>query len=135
MLDTPLFFSHPTPHTQPLFEACCYPVRRGSLSSDSTTLFYRLQELGLDRSQIATFLAHPDLRNILGRVVGSKPSIVDSLIQIIGDSPNLLLMNPAGIVFGPNASLNVPGSFKPTRLTAFALLKANSACKNYYDLE
>ncbi|MEG4409193.1 CHAT domain-containing protein, partial [Microcoleus sp. MON2_D5] len=58
-----------------------------------------------------------NIRNILGRVVGGDASYINGLIQVIGGSSNLFLMNPAGIVFGSNAQLNVPGSFLATTAT------------------
>jgi hypothetical protein len=40
--------------------------------------------------------------------VGGDASYINGLIQVIGGNSNLFLMNPAGIVFGSNAQLNVP---------------------------
>ncbi|MEG4202275.1 two-partner secretion domain-containing protein, partial [Microcoleus sp. Pol12A5] len=50
-------------------------------------------------------------------VVGGDASYINGLIQVIGGNSNLFLMNPAGIVFGSNAQLNVPGSFLATTAT------------------
>ncbi|WP_421655239.1 CHAT domain-containing protein [Leptothermofonsia sp. ETS-13] len=77
-------------------------------------LFHSFQRFGLDAGQIANFLSNPSVQNILGRVTGGDASIINGLIQVTGSNANLYLMNPAGIVFGPNARLNVPGSFIAT---------------------
>jgi large exoprotein involved in heme utilization and adhesion len=50
-------------------------------------------------------------------VVGGNPSLINGLIQVTGGTPNLYLMNPAGIVFGENAQLNVPADFIATTAT------------------
>ncbi|WP_204104190.1 MULTISPECIES: CHAT domain-containing protein, partial [Spirulina sp. CCY15215] len=70
---------------------------------------------------IANFLSAPEIRNILSRVVGGNPSLINGLIQVTGGNSNLFLMNPAGIVFGNNASLNVPGDFTATTATGIGL--------------
>ncbi len=92
-------------------------ISGGSRSSDGANLFHSFERFNLNTQEIANFLATPDLRNILGRVVGGDPSRIDGLIQVSGGSPNLFLMNPAGLVFGPNARLNVPASFTATTAT------------------
>ncbi|HEY9604208.1 MAG TPA: CHAT domain-containing protein, partial [Allocoleopsis sp.] len=51
---------------------------------------------------------------ILGRVIGGNPTLINGLIQVTGGNANLYLMNPAGIVFGANAQLNVPAAFMAT---------------------
>ncbi|MGA7937115.1 MAG: glycosyltransferase, partial [Kovacikia sp.] len=80
-------------------------------------LFHSFLQFGLTQEQIANFLANPSVQNILGRVTGGEASVINGLIRVTGGAPNLYLMNPAGIVFGPNASLNVPGSFTATTAT------------------
>ncbi|MEQ9355494.1 CHAT domain-containing protein [Coleofasciculus chthonoplastes] len=94
-----------------------FDIQGGSLSNDGANLFHSFQELGINSEQIANFMATPDLRNILGRVIGENPSIIDGLIQVTGGTANLYLMNPAGIIFGANAQLNVPANFTATTAT------------------
>lgn len=91
-----------------------YNISGGSLSNDGANLFHSFQEFGLSQGEIANFLANPQLQNILGRVTGGNASIIDGVLQISGGNPNLYLMNPSGIIFGPNASLNLPASFTAT---------------------
>jgi filamentous hemagglutinin family protein len=94
-----------------------FNIQGGSLSSDRANLFHSFEKFGLDAGQIANFLSKPEIRNILGRVQGGDPSIINGLIQVTGGNSNLFLMNPAGIIFGANAQLNVPASFTATTAT------------------
>ena len=80
-------------------------------------LFHSFQQFGLSDGQIANFVSNPQIQNILGRVTGGNASIINGLIQVTGGNSNLYLMNPAGIVFGAGASLNVPASFTATTAT------------------
>jgi len=91
-----------------------FDVSGGSLSGDGTNLFHSFQQLGLNAGEIANFLSNPQIQNILGRVVGGDASVIDGTIQVSGGTSNLYLLNPAGMVFGPNAGLNVPASFTAT---------------------
>ena len=92
-------------------------ISNGTLGGDRTNLFHSFETFGLSEGQIANFLSNPEIRNILGRVVGGDASIINGLIQVTGGNSNLFLMNPAGIVFGSGASLNVPASFTATTAT------------------
>ncbi|MEQ8999370.1 MAG: CHAT domain-containing protein [Coleofasciculus sp. B1-GNL1-01] len=94
-----------------------FNIDGGTLSGDRENLFHSFQDFGLSAGEIANFISNPEIRNILGRVVSGEASIINGLIQVTGGNSNLFLMNPAGIVFGANASLNVPASFTATTAT------------------
>jgi len=91
-----------------------FDITGGTTSGDGSNLFHSFQQFGLNAGQIAQFLSNPGIRNILGRVVGGDVSVINGLIQVTGGNSNLFLMNPAGLIFGPSASLNVPGAFTAT---------------------
>ncbi|MFB8795541.1 MAG: CHAT domain-containing protein [Microcoleus sp.] len=94
-----------------------YDIGGGSLSGDGANLFHSFQRFGLNQGQVANFLTNPAIHNILGRISGGDASLINGLITVTGGNSNLFLINPAGIVFGPNASLNVPGAFTATTAT------------------
>ncbi|NEO85355.1 MAG: CHAT domain-containing protein [Spirulina sp. SIO3F2] len=95
-----------------------YHIQGGTQAG--ANLFHSFQAFGLNAGEIANFLSNSSVTNILGRVTGGDPSIINGLIQVTGASSNLYLMNPAGIVFGPQASLNVMGDFTATTATGIA---------------
>ncbi|NJK74139.1 MAG: filamentous hemagglutinin N-terminal domain-containing protein [Microcoleus sp. SU_5_6] len=94
-----------------------FNINGGRQSGDGANLFHSFQQFGLTQGQTANFISNPNLRNILGRVVGGDASIINGLIQVTGGNSNLFLMNPAGIVFGTNSRLNVPAAFTATTAT------------------
>ncbi|MEG4829285.1 filamentous hemagglutinin N-terminal domain-containing protein, partial [Microcoleus sp. F8-D3] len=94
-----------------------YDISGGALGGDGANLFHSFTQFGLSEAQTANFLTNPNIQNILGRITGGNPSLINGLIQVTGGNSNLFLMNPAGMIFGPNASLNVPGSFNATTAT------------------
>ncbi|KGF72768.1 hypothetical protein DO97_05435 [Neosynechococcus sphagnicola sy1] len=91
-----------------------YNISGGSLSGDGHNLFQSFRDFNLNPNEIANFLSTPAIQNILGRVNGGNPSIINGLIQVTGSNANLYLLNPSGIIFGSNAALNVPAAFTAT---------------------
>jgi len=93
-----------------------YQIEGGTVAGSN--LFHSFQQFGLTAAEVAAFLADPTTQNIFARVIGGDPSQINGLLTVLGGSPNFYLMNPAGIVFGANARLDVPGSFVATTATA-----------------
>ncbi|RMH74900.1 MAG: filamentous hemagglutinin N-terminal domain-containing protein [Cyanobacteria bacterium J007] len=91
-----------------------FEISGGDRSNSGTNLFHSFEQFGLTEGQIATFVSHPDILNIFSRVTGGDPSVINGLIQVTGGDSNLFLVNPAGIIFGSQARLDVPASFTAT---------------------
>jgi filamentous hemagglutinin family protein len=96
-------------------------ITGGTLSGDNSNLFHSFSQFGLSAEQTANFVSNPNINNILGRVTGGNASVINGLIQVTGGNSNLYLVNPAGIIFGGNAQLNVPASFTATTATGVGL--------------
>ncbi len=94
-----------------------FNINGGSSSSNSQNLFHSFQDFNVTEGQTVNFNSTPETKNILGRVVGGNASYINGLIQVLGSNANLFLMNPAGIVFGLNSSLNIPADLTVTTAT------------------
>lgn len=73
-------------------------------------LFHSFEEFGVLSGRGAYFANPAGVNNILTRVTGSQPSEIFGRLGVLGTA-NLFLLNPNGIVFGTQASLDVTGSF------------------------
>lgn len=91
-----------------------YTITGGSASADQQNLFHSFTEFNLLNGESATFITDPTVLNILGRINGNNPAWIDGLLQVSGSNANLFLINPSGILFGPNAVLNLQGNFVAT---------------------
>jgi len=75
-----------------------------------SSLFHSFGEFNIGEGRGAYFENPSGITNIFSRVTGGNRSNILGTLGVLGNA-NLFLINPKGIVFGPNARLDVRGSF------------------------
>jgi len=74
-------------------------------------LFHSFEKFNINTDEIATFSGPANISNVISRVTGGNFSNIDGTIRSTIPNADMYLINPAGIVFGKNAVLDVQGSF------------------------
>jgi filamentous hemagglutinin family protein len=87
-------------------------ARRGA------NLFHSFREFNVDVGRGVYFANPAGVVNILTRVTGGNRSEILGTLGVLGTA-NLFLINPNGILFGPNAQLDVRGSFLASTANSF----------------
>jgi filamentous hemagglutinin family protein len=75
-----------------------------------SNLFHSFEDFNVSAQQRVDFANPSGIQNIISRITGGKSSEILGTLGVLGNA-NLFLINPNGIVFGPNARLNLQGSF------------------------
>ena len=88
-----------------------YAIGAGLGRQVGSNLFHSFGAFGLNSGETATFTGPASVGNVIGRVTGGASSFVNGGINSTITGANVYLVNPAGMVFGPNATVNVSGSF------------------------
>jgi filamentous hemagglutinin family protein len=83
-------------------------INNGTRSGNN--LFHSFSQFSIPTTGSAIFNNATDIQNIFSRVTGSQVSNIDGILKTQGNA-SLFLMNPNGILFGPNAKLDLGGSF------------------------
>jgi filamentous hemagglutinin family protein len=102
-------FGSPGPLTGPNFSI---PADLGRIHGNN--LFHSFSQFNVNAGESATFTGPGNINNILARVTGGNASLIDGTLRSEIAGANLFLINPNGVVFGPNAVVDVSGSFAAT---------------------
>jgi filamentous hemagglutinin family protein len=74
-------------------------------------LFHSFRAFNIFANQSATFTGPHSVENIIARVTGGSESFINGNLRSTIQGANLYLLNPWGVMFGPQASLDISGSF------------------------
>jgi filamentous hemagglutinin family protein len=94
----------------------------GGLTRGSSIL-HSFQDFSVPTGGSATFATTPGTQAVVSRVTGNLSSDINGIINTQG--ANFFLINPNGVVFGPNAQLNVGSSFVATTANSATLSDGN----------
>ncbi|OCQ90472.1 hypothetical protein BCD64_27765 [Nostoc sp. MBR 210] len=97
-----------------------FKITEGTVAGNNR--FHSFKQFSIPEMHTADFInTSANIQNILVRVTGGSRSDILGTLKTSGvGSPNLFLLNPHGILFGRNASLDVGGSFVATTANAIA---------------
>jgi len=84
-------------------------------------LFHSFQVFNLTQKETATFSGPNSVENIISRITGGEMSFIDGKLQSEIINANLYLLNPDGIIFGPNATLDIQGALHISTATQLHL--------------
>jgi len=74
-------------------------------------LFHSFRQFSIRQGESATFTGAPEIRNLISRVTGGEVSSIDGLLRSEVGTADFYFINPRGVLFGPNAQLDVPAGF------------------------
>jgi filamentous hemagglutinin family protein len=74
-------------------------------------LFHSFADFNININESATFFGPNNINNVINRVTGGNSSNIDGILRSTIPDADVYLINPAGILFGPNAILDIQGSF------------------------
>ena len=80
-------------------------------SQAGSNLFHSFETFNINTGESGTFTGPNSVQNVIGRVTGGTSSLIDGRLSCTIPGANLFLINPYGMMFGPNATLDVNGSF------------------------
>ncbi|MDJ0591694.1 MAG: filamentous hemagglutinin N-terminal domain-containing protein [Pleurocapsa sp. MO_226.B13] len=104
-----------TTPTQPVSCSGDCLIEAGLQQGDN--LFHSFERFNVDAGATVLF-QDPGVTNILSRVTGNEISNILGTLGVSGGDANLFLLNPNGIIFGQDSSLDLNGSFLATTADA-----------------
>jgi len=80
-------------------------------NTQGSNLFHSFSVFNIDSTESATFTGPAGYANVISRVTGGTASSIDGLFRSTVPGADVYFINPAGVVFGQNATLDVQGAF------------------------
>ena len=105
-----------TSPTQVNINGNIHNITGGERPGNATNLFHSLSQFSLGSGDTARFVHDGGIQNIITRITGGSVSNINGTIQtwidgVESSNANLFLINPQGIIFGANATLDIGGAF------------------------
>ncbi|MBT9313529.1 CHAT domain-containing protein [Leptothoe kymatousa TAU-MAC 1615] len=97
--------------TQVVQQGQRFTISGGTPTDSSKLLFHSFEQFNLEDANTAEFLVNSNVETIVSRITNGLPSKISGLIAVSGAPASLYLMNPAGVLFGAGAGLNLGGDF------------------------
>ncbi|OQX27096.1 MAG: hypothetical protein BWK80_07025 [Desulfobacteraceae bacterium IS3] len=88
-----------------------YAIKPEYGKQSGANLFHSFQQFNIHSGESATFSGPASVQNIISRVTGGSASRIDGKLASTISGADLYFLNPAGVMFGSNASLDLSGSF------------------------
>jgi len=88
-----------------------YAIGAGLGTQRGANLFHSFSTFNINTGESATFTGPNGLQNVISRVTGGTLSSIDGTLRSEINGANVWFINPAGVVFGANAKLDVPAAF------------------------
>lgn len=84
-------------------------------------LFHSFESFNVEANNAVFFFSPDRINNIFSRVTGISVSEINGILGTVGSNADLFFLNPNGVFFGPEASLDVQGSFVVSTANAIGL--------------
>ncbi len=88
-----------------------YQITQDLGTINGSNLFHSFNIFNLNSGESATFSGSETINNIFSRVTGGTTSWINGTLSSTIDGANFYFINPAGVIFGQGASLDISGSF------------------------
>jgi len=80
-------------------------------SQHGGNLFHSFSDFNINTGESATFSGPYTVKNVISRITGGNSSHINGVLSSTIPNADMYFLNPNGMMFGPNARLDVLGSF------------------------
>jgi filamentous hemagglutinin family protein len=88
-----------------------FEIPAGVGRREGANLFHSFERFSVLQGESATFTGPSGIDNVISRVTGGELSRINGILASEIPGADFFFLNPAGVIFGPQASLAIDGSF------------------------